>query len=127
MSKNPPILILPPAATADPPPPPLGAEPPPPDEVLVRPPEAAWSPATSPWAETAADNGWVNDLMVITPSTAASTIAAARSPIAIRSRMPRATTGKPPHAYGHRCPFQTNTHEHPGVPERTEIQVRGIP
>jgi hypothetical protein len=95
MSKNPPILIFPPAATADPPPP-LDAEPPPPDEVLVRPPDAAWSPATSPWAETAVDDGWVNDLTVITPSTAASTIAAARSPIAIRSRMPRATTGSPP-------------------------------
>src|ERR1700674_772717 len=60
--------------------------------------------------------------MVMTPSTAATTTAAARKAIAIRSRMPRAITGNPPKDVWTSCPFQIDTHEHPGVLGRTGIR-----
>ena len=69
------------------------------------------------------EEGWVYDRMVITPSTAASTTALARKVIAIRSRMPRATTGIPPRQSGRvgALPVSIDTHERLRVPDRTEI------
>ena len=81
-------------------------------------------PDTSPWAATAVEDGCVNDRMVITPSTAPNTSAAARNPIAIRSRMPRAITGAAPRGVLTCCPFQIDTHEPPKVLRRTEIGPR---